>query len=474
MGRQLRSIFMALIVSVVLLAGCSLEPGAGGFSTPRQLPPDRVADVPRAAGNFSFQTVVPVDVSLSVDLYQSSAGAKSAVSSGSEQAPVFVSMTDLGGQQLISAMLESGQQLSMRLYVPAGNGSVFLRLSAPGYESRSVEIAHPAGLAVIDRRMALASSDTPAPQDAVVDRDGDGVPNLYDAAPDDPLIAFIVQMKGLSSKTGTTSSGCISLAFEDNYPQLGDGDFNDFLAQMNITEYFAGPNDGFRMSSLEVNAFAISKNAGYDHTFGLAVHYPGLTADVEVVRSDADGNVISDETTLGVGERAAVTLFPSTEQATAPNRAGNPPDPARVFHGYTSRVRLTGLSAGAPATDPGSTEIAGLDRMGIEAPPYDPYIVVHQTSRDIHMIGKTALNGTGGPNAFTDAHGNPWVLVVPSDWAHPAEAKRIGSVYLDFDAWVASQGAQHGDWYDLETANVDRTQIVTEVYPPAEIGPGKQ
>jgi LruC domain-containing protein len=117
--------------------------------------------------------------------------------------------------------------------------------------------------------------------------------------------------------------------------------------------------------------------------------------------------------------------------------------------------------------------VTGLDRMGIEAPPYDPYIVVRQTSQDIHMIGKTRLNGSAGLNGFANGSGTPWVLVVPSDWPHPAEGKRIGSVYLDFDAWVASQGAEHGNWYDLNAANVDREQVVFEAYPLAEIVPGK-
>lgn len=450
---------------VVLLVGCSLGPSAGVSSSRFVLPADRIADVPRTAGSFSFQTVVPVDVSLGVDLFQA------ARSAGAEQIPVFMSISDLGGRELVSAMLNGGQRLNTRLYVPGGSGSVFLRLRAPGYESRTVEISNPSGLATIDRQMALASSETPAPQDAVLDRDADGVPNLYDAAPDDPLIAFIVQMKGLSSKTGTTSSGCITLAFEDNYPSLGDGDFNDFVAQMDITEFFAGPKNAFRMTSLQVDAFAISKNAGYDHTFGIAIHYPGLTADVDVVRSDADGNVIGSETTLGVAEKAAVTLFPSTEQASAPNRGGNPPDPNRAFHGYTSRLRLTGLSTNAPAIDPAAGDMGGLDRMTIEAPPYDPYIVVHQTGKDIHMIGKTALNGTGGPTTFIDGAGNPWVLAVPSDWAHPAEAKRIGTAYLDFDAWVASQGADHCNWYDCETASVNSSLIVPEAYPLPALTP---
>jgi LruC domain-containing protein len=454
---------------VVLLAGCSFGPAAVGYSPKFQLPADRVADIPRAVGAFSFQTVAPVDVALGVDLYQATGGAKSAAPSGTDQTPVFVSITDLGGQELVSAMLHHGQRLNTRLYVPAGSNSVFLRLRAPGYESRSVEISNPSALATIDRQMGLASSETPAPQDAVLDRDEDGVPNLYDAAPDDPLIAFIVQMKGQSSKTGTTSSGCITLAFEDNYPSLGDGDFNDFVAQLDVTEYFAGPKNGFRMTSLQVNAFAISKNAGYDHTFGLAIHYPGLTADVDVVRSDADGNVLASETTLAVAEKAAVTLFTSTEQAAAPNRAGNPPDPNRAFHGYTSRLRLTGLTTNAPAIDPAAGDLAGLDRMTIEAPPYDPYIVVHQNGRDIHMIGKTALNGT--PTTFIDGAGNPWVLAVPSDWAHPAETKRIGTAYLDFDAWVASRGADHCNWYDRETANVNSSLIVTEAYPLPAIVP---
>ena len=37
------------------------------------------------------------------------------------------------------------------------------------------------------------------------------------------------------------------------------------------------------------------------------------------------------------------------------------------------------------------------------------------------------------------------------------------------DAWVASQGAEHGNWYDLNAANVNRAQVVFEAYPLSQI-----
>ncbi len=128
-------------------------------------------------------------------------------------------------------------------------------------------------------------------------------------------------------------------------------------------------------------------------------------------------------------------------------------------------MTLSALAAQAGAPGGAGAGLTGFNRLGVEDPPYDPYIRVNQTGRDIHMIGKTALNGSPGTNGFIDGNGYPWVLVVPSDWAHPAEGATIGGVYYDFDAWVSSRGAEHADWYDREPGTVDEGRIILPAYP---------
>jgi hypothetical protein len=198
---------------------------------------------------------------------------------------------------------------------------------------------------------------------------------------------------------------------------------------------------------------------------------------VGLTRYDADGNEIFSQTLPGMVDKSSVVLFTSTEQAAAPNRVsdqGVPPVGGQVFHGYRSYVTLSELTPNGTVPPGGGAGSTGFDRLGVEAPPYDPYILVHQTGRDIHMIGKPALSGSSGVNSFINANGYPWVLIVPSDWAHPAEGAAIWDVYYHFNEWVASSGAAHADWYALEAGSADESRLVLPAYPPAQmIGPGK-
>ena len=43
-----------------------------------------------------------------------------------------------------------------------------------------------------------------------------------------------------------------------------------------------------------------------------------------------------------------------------------------------------------------------------------------------------------------------WALMIPGEFRYPAERKDIRTAYTYFNAWAASGGAQHVDWYEDE------------------------
>ena len=43
-----------------------------------------------------------------------------------------------------------------------------------------------------------------------------------------------------------------------------------------------------------------------------------------------------------------------------------------------------------------------------------------------------------------------WALMIPGEFRYPAERKDIRTAYTSFNAWAASGGAQHVDWYEDE------------------------
>ena len=53
-------------------------------------------------------------------------------------------------------------------------------------------------------------------------------------------------------------------------------------------------------------------------------------------------------------------------------------------------------------------------------------------------------------NAFIVVNYMMWALMIPGEFRYPAERKDIRTAYTSFNAWAASGGAQHVDWYEDE------------------------
>ncbi len=68
------------------------------------------------------------------------------------------------------------------------------------------------------------------------------------------------------------------------------------------------------------------------------------------------------------------------------------------------------------------------------------------------LIDREPISGSINPgDRFVDGNGFPWALLVPSDWEHPAEGRRIDSDewYPRFTNWRESEGEDHTDWYNF-------------------------
>ena len=96
----------------------------------------------------------------------------------------------------------------------------------------------------------------------------------------------------------------------------------------------------------------------------------------------------------------------------------------------------------------------------ISRPPYNPYLYVHNTGHDVHLIDEEPLADSinkedefGNPETFRDADGFPWGLLVPpgpseeDGWVPPLETQRIEVPYPRFTRWRESGGELSPDWY---------------------------
>jgi LruC domain-containing protein len=428
---------------------------SGGEGDSVYLPPDVINDTARSFSEpFEFETLLPVSLKLEIDFYELDSdglGAKAnEIPSAAGKAVVLI--TDSGGNVVYEGGVQADGTVNAQLALPAAPEDMVLTVKAQGYEDRSVKITDLVNYSEINRKMGLMSEGLSAKaigSPESWDRDGDLVPDIYDAFPDDPDYAFTLRYPSAEDEF-------LTVAFEDLYLQerAGDADYNDFLAQYKITEIYNGEN---KLSKITGEATAKVKIAGYNHEFGIAIRYDMDKSDqigvtVKATYYDKYGKEHKDETIIPFedieipGEKvykdriinkAVIPLFKSTKAAI----------------GETAMFEMTFEGP--------------IERDRVELAPYDPYLRVEDTTYDIHLVGKDPLPDTKNPPEsynnyddpetfnFMDGEGFPWALLVPVDWEHPPETVRIETVYPFFDSWRDSKGAENTDWYLWYLPNMD-------------------
>ena len=367
----------------------------------------------RSAGLFEYETLLPVELSLTVALYR-----PSQASAGLEPLPVadqlvFVTLENRQGERLYTGTVPSEGTLNTVLSLPAAPEDVVLTLEAPGFETRRVTIDSMVLRSQVSRVMGLLAKEGAAKGETLPDRDNDGVPDIYDAYPDDPDIAFTVR---------NPAAGSLTVAFEDLYPVPGDADYNDFVAEYFLIEnhksVVKNPQTAEQekdpvqigLTSLHGEATAKAKIAGYNHKFGIRLEFPGRTATtVTRVYYDAFGTQRT-EVRSDVTDQVVIWLFENTKYAV----------------GKTATFDLSFPK--------------GISRNDLSPAPYDPVLLVLNTGKDIHLVGQDPLSGPVPGQTYLDPNGYPWGLLVPNDWQHPAETQYIGKAYPLFDDWRKSKG----------------------------------
>ncbi|TVQ96416.1 MAG: LruC domain-containing protein, partial [Spirochaetaceae bacterium] len=420
---------MSLVaLCAIVLASCPSPMGGGrggGSGVPTgsaQLPADQVSDQMRLlSGDFTFETLFPVALDLTIDLYAvDEAGMLVEPPFAPGDRSVVVTLTTANDHPVYRGMAAADGTLRAAVYLPSAPADMFLTVTAEGFESRRIRVPRMVELERVQRRLGLKQATgaigAAAFAPGLPDRDGDGVPDVYDAFPDDPNSAFVLNVP---------ADGNLTIAFEDLFGRAnaGDADYNDFIANYRIQEI---SNADGHITSLRVDATAVVKLAGYNHRFGIRIddfegsaslvrHYvdesgatrsqgpTSVTAPVEVELFEHSGRA--------VGKSAWFTL----EFATAQDRADSP----------------------APLSEP----------------PYNPWIFVRNTEQGIHLIDREPLTErypSSNPNErFVDSDGFPWALLVPEEWVHPAEGQRIDAPqwYPRFTNWRESGGTAFTDWY---------------------------
>ncbi len=290
-----------------------------------------------------------------------------------------------------------------------------------------------------------------------IDSDGDGIPDYIDLFPNDPVRA--------QRHYFPSAEGWGRLAFEDNWPTLGDFDMNDLVVSYRTVETRDRDN---RVTDISL-IYRIDARGALLHN-GFGVHLPGVSPNSVVTRSqDADA-----DTSIKIGNSEALDLAPEPGQSET------------VFIVADDTLSLTDTSndgcgffntiTTCPQREPVRIQLdiefaEPLDDF--PSAPFNPFLFrTNYRGLEIHLVDHepTDLADPGLFQTYDDytepdqgrffrsEFNLPWAIDIPYGWQHPAESRDISESYLNFGPWVESGGTQYTDWYGTQ-------QVDTKLFP---------
>lgn len=289
-----------------------------------------------------------------------------------------------------------------------------------------------------------ATPDSAIAQDDLVkvpdvnDSDADGLPDEQDEFPDDYRRAY--------SAFYPSSNDWVTLAFEDNYPSLGDYDMNDLVVRERFqTIYNAqGQISGFKLSGF-IDARGASRQNGF------AVRLMGMTPEqVEDAFIVIDGERYDKQLEQYQSE-AVISLWRNSTGFTATGGEGK----CSHFNTVPSCPKFDSVpyELDVTFTDPVTSLLhSNLDFFIYRTNDrgYETHMAGYPPTDLFYdwIFGKKADNSDPASGRYFKSTDNlPWALKLNSSWKHPREYIDVLWAYPAYEQWVESSGSQSQDWY---------------------------
>lgn len=263
-----------------------------------------------------------------------------------------------------------------------------------------------------------------------------------------------------------------TLAFEDQWPALGDYDFNDVVFHYRLTEVMDGQRNVQSISGI----FDL-QGMGGDYHSGFAIRFPNVNPDnVAQISLVKDGNETLPLPNIGESD-LILTLTEDLRNDLV--ELGLVDQNCRFFRTLSTCLQTQNT---IPRYEFSIQFIDPVAKTTLGSQPYDPFIFATPGYYHGDGIGfqpgatwETHLkqfSGTGrmdsilfnllddasnSTNFFITQNNFPWVINLSYPWQHPLEAVDISHAYLQFPGWVNSSGETNGNWYLNENAVQSRT-----------------
>ena len=254
-----------------------------------------------------------------------------------------------------------------------------------------------------------------------------------------------------------------TLAFEDNWPLMGDYDMNDVVIQYRLAKRQLGDS----LTHIEIEGEVVAHGASYHN--GFAFRLPGLNRDdVIEALSHLSINGLPQASVMEPDQDDAIVIIAEDlHQYTTP---GENCRYYRTEPGCGSNIQMRfsatiTLQTGVPS-----------ERLGDF--PFDPFLFATPGYTRNYLFGEAPgrrfeihLRGMAPTSAFqqnflgrgddasntnvyyVNQNNMPWAMNIPAKWDYPSEYMDIHYAYPKFHDHIRSSGKEHLDWYNRENAN---------------------
>ncbi len=297
------------------------------------------------------------------------------------------------------------------------------------------------------------SRENVKPVDKPEDSDEDGVNDTYDEFPNDPRYAYEYSYPGENSY-GT-------FAFEDQWPNFGDYDFNDVVVDYKYNQRANATNN---MVLLQSEFVLKATGAGFDNGFGIE-----LDMNPTQIESVTGNKIFADFLTFndnGTESNQSKAVIIATDNA----------------HGCFGSNGLINTTIGASYYTPDtiSVNVSFANPVALNAAgsaPFNPFIIIDQNrGRELHLPGYKPTDlvdanyfgqvndGSDPANGgyYKSQKGLPWGMNLPISFDYPEEKTDIRDGYNHFDQWAISGGYSYMDWYTDQAGYRNADKLYTK------------
>lgn len=290
-------------------------------------------------------------------------------------------------------------------------------------------------------------------QSNYLDTDNDGVKDLLDRYPTEPLVSGII--------TYPSESAYATLAFEDLWPAKGDYDFNDLVVRYRHNLVINADN---LVTRIETDIFVTAVGSSYNKGLGFQYEIaPGDIASVTGQRINKQILNLANNGTENGQTRAVIMAFDDVFDLIRNKPNGPYVNTTKdVGHATSDTVHIV-------------VELTSPKTMAELGPaPFNPFIYIRdERGKEVHLINQRptdlADNSYFGQDAdrtnpsaglyYITENNQPWALNVVGDFAHPLEKTDILDGYMFFDIWVQSGGGSRKDWHVDHPGYRDRNYV---------------